>query len=49
MGSDDCYAIFKQADRFVETRRTVGVSTTDVVARIIDNIDAFRRRNEMRA
>ncbi len=45
---DDAYNKFKIVDRFLETQRTPGVSTTDVVARILDNVDAYRQRNSVR-
>uniref|UniRef100_A0A914VT12 choline-phosphate cytidylyltransferase n=1 Tax=Plectus sambesii TaxID=2011161 RepID=A0A914VT12_9BILA len=44
----DAYQIFRDVDRFVETQRTEGVSTTDVVQRILSNIDTYRMRNVAR-
>uniref|UniRef100_A0A914W7E9 choline-phosphate cytidylyltransferase n=1 Tax=Plectus sambesii TaxID=2011161 RepID=A0A914W7E9_9BILA len=44
-GGGDAYQLFRDVDRFVETQRTKGVSTTDVVQRILSNIDSYRMRN----
>uniref|UniRef100_A0A914X869 choline-phosphate cytidylyltransferase n=1 Tax=Plectus sambesii TaxID=2011161 RepID=A0A914X869_9BILA len=49
LDGDDCYQPFRDVDRFLETQRTKGVSTTDVVQRILTNIDAYRMRNQGRA
>lgn len=42
---DDIYADLKKKGMFIATQRTDGVSTTDIVARIVRNYDGYVRRN----
>jgi len=43
--SDDVYAFVKGQGRFYPTRRTEGVSTSDLITRIVRDYDAYLRRN----
>ncbi|XP_033119799.1 choline-phosphate cytidylyltransferase A-like [Anneissia japonica] len=44
-GIDDVYKDIKAAGKFVATQRTEGVSTSDIIARLVKNYDQFVRRN----
>jgi choline-phosphate cytidylyltransferase len=44
-GIDDAYAICKRLGKFKATERTKGISTTDVVAKILRNKEMYYVRN----
>ena len=43
--SGDVYAFVKDQGRFLPTERTVGISTSDLITRIVRDYDTFLRRN----
>ncbi|SPQ97195.1 unnamed protein product (mitochondrion) [Plasmodiophora brassicae] len=43
--ADDVYAFVKQQGMFVPTKRTEGISTSDLINRIVKDYDNFVRRN----
>jgi choline-phosphate cytidylyltransferase len=44
-GAGDIYGEIKKMGKFHETQRTEGISTTDLINRIIKDYDAYVRRN----
>lgn len=44
-GSDDIYAAIKAAGRFKATQRTDGISTSDIILRIIKDYDMYVQRS----
>lgn len=44
-GSEDVYAHIKKRGMFLPTKRTDGISTSDLVARIVKDYDVYVRRN----
>lgn len=44
-GTADVYAHLKAAGQFIATRRTSGISTSDIITRIVRDYDTYIRRN----
>lgn len=44
-GSDDVYKDIKAMGKFVPTQRTEGISTSDIIARVVKDYDVYIRRN----
>lgn len=47
-GSDDIYAEIKKAGKFLPTQRTDGISTSDIIMRIIQDYDMYAMRSMAR-
>lgn len=44
-GMADCYSEIKEAGRFISTTRTDGISTTDIIVKIIEDYDIYVERS----
>ncbi|KAJ3259612.1 Choline-phosphate cytidylyltransferase B [Boothiomyces macroporosus] len=47
-GADDVYAFVKSAGKFLATQRTEGISTSDLIGRVVRNYDVYLERNVKR-
>ena len=45
VATDDVYAFVKRTGRFLATQRTPGISTSDIITRIVKDYDAYLCRN----
>jgi choline-phosphate cytidylyltransferase len=44
-GAEDIYKDIKAMGKFVATQRTEGISTSDIIARVVKDYDVYLRRN----
>ncbi|KAK3699451.1 hypothetical protein QZH41_018597 [Actinostola sp. cb2023] len=44
-GAEDVYKEIKEMGKFVATQRTEGISTSDIIARVVKDYDVYIRRN----
>ncbi|XP_065056793.1 choline-phosphate cytidylyltransferase A-like [Rhopilema esculentum] len=44
-GQDDVYKVIKEMGKFAATQRTEGISTSDIITRIVKDYDLYVRRN----
>jgi choline-phosphate cytidylyltransferase len=44
-GQEDIYATVKKLGKFKETKRTDGISTSDIILRILKDRDEYLKRN----
>ena len=44
-GVDDCYKFVKEQGKFLATQRTDGISTSDIIGRVVRNYDMYLLRN----
>ena len=44
-GQDDVYKEIKALGKFAATQRTEGISTSDIIARVVKDYDVYVRRN----
>lgn len=46
--TEDIYMVPKMEGKFISTKRTEGISTTDLIERILKNIEQYQDRNDHR-
>lgn len=45
VGQEDVYAFVKKQNKFIATQRTAGISTSDLITKIVYDYDTYVRRN----
>lgn len=48
VGMDDLYSHLKKQQKFIPTKRTIGISTTSIITRLISDYDIFLRKQILR-